>query len=134
MPIRKQEFYEGAALHQLARSGAITSIQLEPPFFLINDYLSVCMKYCTRGRTPWGFTVLPDELSLFQVRAAASELLLALICGSDGIAVIGFSDYLGIAGRRTSAVHISCSRPFGHHYAVSGPEVSGEPMAEGKRR
>jgi len=34
MAIKKQEFYEGAALHLLVRGGAITSIRYELPFFV----------------------------------------------------------------------------------------------------
>lgn len=34
MAIKKQEFYEGAALHLLARSGGISNIRYETPFFL----------------------------------------------------------------------------------------------------
>jgi hypothetical protein len=51
--IRKQEFYEGAALHLLARTGGITSVRYEAPFFLVNQ-LSVLLKYSTRARSPWG--------------------------------------------------------------------------------
>jgi hypothetical protein len=39
MAIKKQEFYEGAALHLLARAGGITGIRYVAPFFLLNDHL-----------------------------------------------------------------------------------------------
>lgn len=54
MSIKKQEFYEGVALHLLARNGGITSIRYEAPFFLLNDHLLVHLKYSTtlyRGST-----------------------------------------------------------------------------------
>src|SRR5438309_6815662 len=41
MAIKKQEFYEGAALHLLARSGGITSIRYDPPLFIVNNRLLV---------------------------------------------------------------------------------------------
>jgi len=70
MAIKKQEFYEGAALHLLARTGGIMSIRYDAPFFLLNDQLLVILKYSTRGRSPWGFTFTRDEQVLLQNRAS----------------------------------------------------------------
>lgn len=61
MAIKKQEFYEGAALHLLVRSGGIMSIRYEAPFFLLNDNVLIYLKYSTKGRSPWGFTFTTDE-------------------------------------------------------------------------
>ena len=124
MTLRKQEFYEGAALHLLARSGKITALKYDPPFFTINNRLSVCLKYSTKGRSPWGFTFTTDEQGLLSARAKCSELIIGLICGSDGIAAITFKDYRAIAGRRRGAIHIACYRNHREHYSVNGP--SGE--------
>jgi hypothetical protein len=57
MAIKKQEFYEGAALYLLARSGLVTGIRVEPPFFVLNNSVSVLLKYTTGKRSPWGFPV-----------------------------------------------------------------------------
>ena len=57
MPIRKQEFYEGAALQILARGGQIKSIVHEPPFFHFNDTVAVLMKYCTKA---WAKQISPN--------------------------------------------------------------------------
>lgn len=122
MTIRKQEFYEGAALHQLVRGGKITSLKYEPPLFTINNELLVCLKYSTKGRSPWGFTFTIDEQRLLQVRAKAFDLVLGLICGSDGIATISYEDFRAISGPKMSAKHISCYRKHGKHYGVFGPE------------
>jgi hypothetical protein len=64
MAIRKQEFYEGAALHLLARNGSIRSIRYNPPLFLVNDEVFLLLKYSTKGRSPWGFTFTTDEQRL----------------------------------------------------------------------
>lgn len=122
MAIKKQEFYEGAALHHLARGGLITSLRYEPPFFIVNNKLLVCLKYSTKGRSPWGFTFMPDEQSLLRKRAKGSELIIGLICGSDGIAAISYDAYEEIAGLRKSSIHLSCYRQHGQHYAVAGPD------------
>lgn len=122
MAIKKQEFYEGAALHILARTGGITSIRYEAPFFLLNDQVLVILKYSTRGRSPWGFTFMPDEQVLLQNRAAEFKIIIGLICGADGVAAFTFDAYRSVATPRKSAVHIACYRQHGEHYEVNGPD------------
>jgi hypothetical protein len=121
MTIKKQEFYEGAALHLLARSGQITSLRYEAPFFLFNDELSILLKYSTKVRSPWGFTFTPDEQVLLDVRSLTFKTAIGLICGSDGVVAISYQSYLSVAHSRTGALHIACYRKHGEHYEVSGP-------------
>jgi len=121
MPLRKQEFYEGAALHQLARSGKIKSLKYEAPFFFINNSLLVCLKYSTGKRSPWGFTFSQDELVLFRNRSRHMSLFIGLICGADGVAAIPYRGFRDIIGRRKASIHVACYRGHGEHYAVFGP-------------
>jgi hypothetical protein len=121
MPIKKQEFYEGAALHLLLRNGEIRSVQYVSPFFLLDDRLLVYFKYSTKGRSPWGFTFMPEEQALLEQRAANSELAIALICGSDGVAAVRHSLFASVANQKTTANHIACHRLHGKHYSISGP-------------
>lgn len=122
MAIKKQEFYEGAALHLLARTGAITSLQYDAPFFFINDQFLALLKYSTRGRSPWGFTFTRDEQLLLQSRASNHKIVIGLICGADGVAAINYDAYLKVAASRKSAIHISCYRQHGEYYEVNGPD------------
>lgn len=122
MAIRKREFYEGAALHQLICGGAINTLRQEPPFFIINDETLLYLKYCTRGRSPWGFTFSAEEQTLLELRGKQRRLIMGLICGPDGIVAVPYSDYCTIASRRGCSVHVSCARRHGHHYAVAGPD------------
>jgi hypothetical protein len=122
MAIKKQEFYEGAALHLLVRGGAVTSIRYDPPLFLVNNRLAVLLKYSTRGRSPWGFTFMPDEQFVLQNRASESKIVIGLICGADGVAAFTYDDYRSVAATRESAVHIACYRQHGEHYEVNGPD------------
>ncbi len=122
MAITKQEFYEGAALHRLARNGGITSIRYEPPLFVLNNRLLVHLKYSTRGRSPWGFTFVPDEQMLLRNKAAQSRIVIGLICGADGVAAFTYEAYRSVAAPRKSAVHIACYRQHGEHYEVNGPD------------
>jgi hypothetical protein len=124
MAIGKQDFYEGAALHLLARSGRITSIRYEPPLFVVNNQFLILLKYSTRGRSPWGFTFGPDEQSLLRRKAREADIVIGLICGSDGVAAVAYGAFGSIAVPRKSAIHIACYREHGEHYQVNGPDGS----------
>lgn len=122
MAIKKQEFYEGAALHLAARTGQITGLRYEAPFFFFNDRLAVLLKYSTKNRSPWGFTFTADEQKLLQARAGDTDTAIGLICGADGIAAFGYEAYLHVAAPRPGAIHVSCRRLHGEHYEVAGPD------------
>jgi hypothetical protein len=121
MAIKKQEFYEGAALHILVRDGKIKNIRYEQPFFLLNEDILVLLKYSTRGRSPWGFTFMPDEQVILQAKEAEFRIIIGLICGSDGIAAFTYESYRSIVTPGKSAIHIACYRAHGEHYEVNGP-------------
>jgi hypothetical protein len=122
--LTKQEFYEGAALHRLARTGRITAIRYEPPLFVINNSVLVHLKYSTKKKSPWSFSFTADERSLLAGRSANGTLVIGLICGSDGVAAIGFNDFSFVAGSLADFTHIACYRDHGKHYEVRGPEGS----------
>lgn len=121
MAIKKQEFYEGAALHLLTNSQPV-AIRHFPPFFVLNERVSVLLKYCTKGRSPWNFTVTAREQTEIEQRLPASIVVLGLICGDDGIAAVTSTSYFSIAKRRSSSVHVACFRRHGQHYEVCGPD------------
>ena len=122
MGIKKQEFYEGAAIHLLARSGNISSLRYDPPFFTLNNDIVVLLKYCTKGRSPWGFTFTRDEQALLKTRHPGRKIVIGLVCGDDGVAAFTYEEYLSIVPARDCAVHIACYRRLGEHYQINGPE------------
>src|SRR5258707_9710756 len=97
MAIKKQEFYEGAALHLIARTGLVRSIRYDAPFFLLNDCMTVLLKYSTRGRSPWGFTFTEDEQQQLLAKSSRFPITIGLVCGADGVAAISFDSYLSVA-------------------------------------
>lgn len=121
MAIRKQEFYEGAALHLLVRAGGIRDIQYAKPFFVINSGIFVYVKYSTKGRSPWGFTFMPEEQRVLEERANEANVVIGLVCGGDGIAALHYNYYCTIANGTNLPIHVSCSRRHGQQYKVSGP-------------
>jgi len=120
MGIQKQEFYEGAALHILACTGKIQRIRYQHPFFILNDDILALLKYSTRSRSPWGFTLTPEEQEALKKRAEPSTLL-GLICGADGVAAFPYGRLLEIATLSGTALHLSCYRKHREHYEVNGP-------------
>jgi hypothetical protein len=122
MALKKQEFYEGAALHQIARSGHVRNVQYDPPFFCLNDRISVLLKYSTKIRSPWGFTFSEEEQRQLLTKAGKHPIVIGLICGADGVAALSYESYLKIAAAREGAVHVSCYRDHGEHYEIGGPD------------
>lgn len=106
----------------LARSNRIETIRYESPFFLINNRLSVYLKYSTRVRSPWSFTFTTEEQTLLTKEEPNRKIVIGLVCGADGVASLTYDAYRSIASHRPSAVHISCFRRHREHYEVSGPD------------
>src|SRR6266568_273168 len=107
MALKKQEFYEGAALHLIAKSGNVTSLRYEQPFFVLNEKFSVLFKYSTRGRSPWGFTFAPDEQRMLASRSTKTNAFVGLICGADGVAAFDYRSFIGVAPLTDASVHIA---------------------------
>jgi hypothetical protein len=121
MAIKKQEFYEGAALHLLARTGHLARITYEAPFFHINDRLFVLLKYSTKNRSPWGFTFTSEEQRLLSDRAARSQTAIGLICGADGVAAFLYAAFAAVALTKSGTVHVACYRQHREFYQINGP-------------
>lgn len=124
MAIKKQEFYEGAALHQLVRNGSGQKIAYSAPFFIVEDALLLYLKYSTGVRTPWGFTFTPEEQHSLKTASKKQAVVIGLICGSDGIAKLDFERYSELADESDSSIWISCARKHRQHYEITGPNGS----------
>ena len=122
MGLTKQQFYEGAALHQLIRCSGGVRIAFVAPFFELNDRIRVHLKYSTGVRSPWGFTFMPEEQRLLASEAEGLPIVIGLVCGSDGVAAIPSDLFLSIARPRDVAVRVACARRHREHFEVSGPD------------
>jgi len=120
--IRKQEYYEGAALYQLARAGGIRGLKWEAPFFLVNQKHAILFKYSTAKRSPWAFTFTVDEQEALVRSSAVMDTVAALTCGNDGVVPVRLADLKGVTSTFGKAFRISCSRSHGGHYTMSGPD------------
>ncbi len=122
MPIKKQEFYEGAAIYRLARNAQDFNIQYRAPFFLINKKRLIFLKYSTQIRSPWAFTFTVDEQAQLHDSTLKFPIVIGLICGADGVAALNFRSFQKIAPAKKTALHIACRRSHGSHYEISGPK------------
>lgn len=122
MAIQKQEFYEGAALHQLIRGSPGVRIVHVPPLFVFNDRLQVHLKHSTGKRSPWGFTLMSDEQLFLQERSLLMPLVLGLVCGDDGVAAVPYEGLAAIASRRDVALRVACYRSHREHFEIRGPD------------
>lgn len=122
MAIQKQEFYEGAALHQLIRGCIGTKVVHLPPLFVFNDRLQVHIKYSTAKRSPWSFTFVADEQVWLAERSCVMPLIIGLVCGADGIAALPFNEYATIASTRSAALRVACYRHHREHFEIRGPD------------
>jgi hypothetical protein len=120
--IRKQDFYEGAALNLIAKTGGIAGIINHSPFYIINGRISVLLKYSTKGRSPWRFSVSENEQAQLRKRSQKTDVSIGLVCGSDGVVALGYDLFQSIASPRDGAIHLACYRDHGEHYDVSGPD------------
>jgi len=121
MSIQKQEFYEGAALHQLIRGSSRVNVLHVPPMFVLDERIQIHLKYSTAKRSPWGFTFTPDERKLMAERVEALPLVIGLICGADGVAALSYDSYASIAPAHGGALHLSCRRSHRERFEISGP-------------
>ena len=122
MAIRKDEFYEGAAIVQLLKQGGTQRIGYVPPFYVLNDSLKVYFKYNTKVRSPWGFAYTPQEQRALTSSSRSSTIVVAMVCGSDGVVAVPYTQLVNIAKPRDSAIKVSCFRLHGSHYEVRGPD------------
>jgi hypothetical protein len=122
MGIKQQEFYEGAALHLLARTQEISGIFFDSPFFILNGRLLVLLKYSTKNGSRWDFSFSVNEQERLHQKAAKFEAKIGLICGSDGVASFDYDEYLTIASTRPTPIYIACSRNQSGFYVIGGPD------------
>lgn len=124
MAIGKKEFYEGAALYLLVRSGVVETLKYVPPFIEINGDVLTYLKYTTKAHSPWAFTFSEDEQTLLANTGKKKRIVLGLICGGDGVAALTYERFRTIAGSENASVHIACYRKHKEHYEVRGPAAT----------
>lgn len=118
--IDQQEFYHGVVLVRLFDDPSMINIRRGDGGYIINDNNLVIIKYSTRNRSPWVFSFSDEEKHRIDQQASSfNNVVIALVCGGDGVCAIAKRELDEIGGERSGA--LSVRRPFRQRYSVSGP-------------
>lgn len=118
--IDRQEFYHGAAIIKLLEDKRCEKVRKQDFGYTVNDEIFIFLKYSTKGRSPWRFSFSESDIECLNLLAGSfRKIILALICGGDGICSISWKEATGLLGNE--AGWIAARRNFNEQYAVSGP-------------
>ena len=117
--IEKQEYYHGAAILRLLSDERTCTVRPAGAGFIVNGYIYILIKYATKTISPWRFTFSLSELRSVEEYLRRGDVILALVCGGDGICAIQWSVASQVLGDVPS--WMSCQRGFNKRYVVSGP-------------
>ena len=117
--IDKQEFYHGVAIIRLLGDVRCRRVQKCDFGYTVNDDVFLFPKYTTKSRSPWRFNFSDEDVKrLNHFANSFSKMIIALICGGDGICAIPWKDCEIILGRK--AGWVSARRSFHEQYTVAG--------------
>lgn len=89
--------------------------------YIINDEVIVLLKYSTKNRTPWRFSFTLDEMiSIETFRKENAKIVIAVVCGGDGVCAIHTEELHSIMGDNPD--WMSVRRNFNEQYCVAGPK------------
>src|SRR3990172_4926979 len=97
--IDKQEYYHGAAIIRVLEDDRFTAISKHVCGYAVNDEVLIMLKYSTKSRSPWRFTFTLDEMVNIETLIKKNErIVIALVCGGDGICAIHAKELYSILG------------------------------------
>lgn len=118
--IDKQEFYHGAAILRILEDVRCQSVQKHDFGYQINERIFVFLKYTTKSRSPWQFTFSREDVGrLSSLVSSYRKIVIALICGGDGICAVPWVDVEELI--KGEAGWLSVRRNFNKRYGVTGP-------------
>ena len=116
--IDKQAYYRGAAIFHLVDDERMETVVRVRPGFLINDEVFVLIKYTAKLSTPWQFTFSPTERDSIDKQHRDYLVVLALVCGDDGICAVRWDDVASIVDN--PATWIAVHRKVNKRYKITG--------------
>lgn len=118
--IEKADFYHGAAIIRLVQDLRCVSLTKTDYCYVINQDRAVVVKYTTKSRSPWRFTLNSDDVKrLNAVTTQYHICILALVCGGDGICAVKWGVAAELIG--DNAGWLAATRRFNGRYSLSGP-------------
>lgn len=124
--IRDIEFFHGAALARLVRSGQRVTLA---PFkgwsnasYLVNDCCGLYLKHSSSRMSPWGFTFHRDQQDeIDEMHRLFGRTVVGLICNDDGVVGLDYTEFRTVLDTNHEAVEaIGISRKPRGMYMVKG--------------
>lgn len=117
--IDKLEFYHGAAIIRIVEDARCRSIRIHQAGYLINGDRLLYLKYTTKEKSPWRFSVSKEDREHFASgKVDLGVCVLGLVCGGDGVCAVRCEQLTTLLG--DGAGWLAAKRVFGGCYAVSG--------------
>jgi hypothetical protein len=118
--IDKADFYHGAALAKALDDPRCVNVSRCPLGYLVNDAILALIKYTTKSHSPWQFTFSVEDVARLQhCPDRVDQVVLALVCGGDGICTISAESACVLLGN--APAWIAARRKFREWYGLSGP-------------
>jgi hypothetical protein len=125
--IKEYEIYHGSVLSRLMHStNAPVTIKALTDYgnlaYLLNQITVLYIKYSTKRLSPWSFSFSnAHHIDILSLQRQFGSIVLALVCGNDGIVTINFSEIQHLLGNPSEkGASISCSRKPREMYTVKG--------------
>jgi hypothetical protein len=125
--IREYESYHGAVLSRLLHSaGGDVTLRAIPEYgnvaYLVNKKTVLYTKYSSKRLSPWSFSFNREHhADVIALNKQYGSVVLALVCGDDGVVAIDFDELQNLLGRPAEkGAWIRCSRMPREMYAVKG--------------
>jgi hypothetical protein len=124
--IRDVEFFHGAALVRLVRSGQRLAIS---PFngwsnasYVVNDRCGLYLKHSSSRMSPWGFTFRRDhQHEIDEMHRLTGYVVVGLICNDDGVVGLDYIEFRTVLDTNHEAAEgIGISRKPRGMYMVKG--------------
>jgi hypothetical protein len=124
--IRETEQYHGVVLSRLIRgAGGMVRVAAHPELrsaYIVNRRAALYVKFSTSRLSPWSFVFSQrHHTELACLRDEFGLMLVALVCGGDGIVCLTTAEYLDLVENGTRLGEwVRVSRVPRARYAVSG--------------
>ena len=123
--IKEYEIYHGSVLsHLLRAAGGDFTLEALSDYgnlaYLVNQRTVLYIKYSTKRLSPWSFSFSSTHhTDIFSLHKQFGRIVLALVCGTDGIVAVTFEECQHLLGIPTEkGANITCSRKRREMYAV----------------
>lgn len=142
--IKDFERYHGVAVRQLVVEAGSRGVLLRAEdskgrlnSFLLNDKVGLHIKHSSKRLPPWQFTFNDENcVELASLREHAEQILIALVCGPDGVVCLTHQEFLSLNSEQCeSTAFVRIDRDKRAMYRVRGSEAAlSEPKPRGFAR